>query len=186
MAKSTSKSATKVASKSASPKPTLKKAAEKGTMSLKKLGSKLVLTPAKGAKPITRSPATDKDYDAISKKVELYNKQPKDTTKAAILAMMQPKQAAEKAHTEKVVAAKKGIKQQIKKATKTMKTKGDEAIIAPQRNLLEELDALLSSDPKAVDSLQALLNKYKKTEETKPEEIKPHAQASPVRRRGEY
>src|ERR1044072_1226093 len=112
----TSKKPTKSADK---PKVNVKQElkAKPEQFSAKKVGTNLIVTFGKNKERWQKKVTAD-EFKKISDKITLYNKQPKDSTYDAIVKLMTPVESEKKATKEKVTAAKKGIKQQIKKETK--------------------------------------------------------------------
>lgn len=158
-----SKAVTKVATKAASKSAPIKAAAKADQFSAKLLGTTLIVTFQK--KNYTRKAISKVDAKKITDKITLYNKQPKDSTRDTILKMVQPEMVKEDKKKDKVVAAKKGIKQQVKKVIKKEKAKDKGQTI----DFIGALDAFLASDETAVDKIQAVLDKYKKVAPPIPE-----------------
>lgn len=165
MAKSApSKTATKTAAKSATKAASPKAAPKADQFSAKKIGkTTLIVTFQK--KNYTLKGTSEENIKKITDKITLYNKQAKDTTRDAILKMVQPEAAKEAKKKDKVVAAKKGVKQQVKKVIKKEKAKDKAQTI----DFISALDEFLSSDETAVEKIQAVLDKYKKVEKEIPQ-----------------
>lgn len=165
--------------KEPTPKPVTKKVASEkktststiaepkdGVFQAKKLGANLIAT-VKGTSERYARKVSKEEAEVIMKKMELHNKKPNAKLKAEIVALMQPATVAAKKEQEKVEAKTKGLKQQIKKETKKSKVKVDQA----QKSLVQQLEEEISKDETAIPKLQAILNKYKKVEEKKPEAV---------------
>lgn len=139
----------------------------------KKIGGNLIVTIDKErfSKKVSAEEA-----EIILKKVALYNKRPSDTAKKAIVKMLTPEATKLTEQKETIKAKAKGIKQQLKK-----QVKGSKVATSPERNLLTELEEMLTADATAVDKFQELLNRFKKVEAARPEAV-----ASSAPRRGEH
>lgn len=139
----------------------------------KKIGSNIIISTGKErfSKKVTKE-----EGEAILKKIELYNKRPSDDKKKQIIKLVAPEAAKKSSEVEKIKSKAKGLKSQVKKAAKKNKTVNKDA-----KTFLVELEELLQSDETAVDTLQKILDKYKRVEEAKPAAV-----AAPVIRRGEY
>ncbi len=135
-----------------------------GTFQAKKLGANLIAT-VKGTQERYARKVSKEEGEAIMKKMELHNKRPSAKLKDEIIGLMQPVTVAAKVEEEKTEAKTKGLKQQIKKETKKSKVSVDK----DHKSLVQQLEDEIKNDETAIPKLQAILDKYKKVEDKKPE-----------------
>lgn len=129
----------------------------------KKIGANLIVTIGKGKNEERYGKkVTLEEAELVMRKMVNYNKRPTEGGKATIIKLLTPEATKIKEEQEKNKAKAKGLKQQIKKETK--KSMEDK----PKRNILEEIEELVSTDDTAIPRLQAILDKFKKVEEAKP------------------
>jgi hypothetical protein len=94
--------------------------ATEGQMGFTKLGANLIIQ--LGTERWSRK-VTIEESDIIKKKVLLYNKKPNDNLKLQIVKLMTPETVKKQQEKEKKEAQAKGVKQQVKKAEKTVAKK---------------------------------------------------------------
>lgn len=132
---------------------------------MKKIGNNLVAS--LGKEKFSKKLLDDKEYEAIEKKVLLYNKRPTEASKAAITKLLAPEATKVAKQKEDKKAVARGIKKQIKKVAKTKKANKEDT--KGEMDLLKTLDSKVASSEVTVDQLQEIINKYKKVEEKAPE-----------------
>ena len=152
----------------------------------KKIGANLILT-LDGAKKIGSRKVTQEEFEAITKKITSYNKKNSDKTYDDIIKMITPVAVAKKAEEAKKKVASKGVKQQIKKASKKK-----DSIIKEETEVIKDIDLVLELQHK-IDTKTVSQDEVKKLEKllatlkekaTKVEEVKKEVAAPEVHKTG--
>lgn len=150
------------------------------SFSAKKIGANIIVIGQKqdGTSDRLSRKVTKEEAEVISKKIALFNKKPSEATGKAIVKLTTPEAAKKQEEKETNEVKVKSLAKKVKQAAKQDKSSKE---IVERKNVLEELEELLTNDETAVERIEVLLKKFKKVED----KVVPAAVPSSYRRPGE-